>query len=92
MTVRSDNPDHGFQFPGIFEITAMGPAGIGLEDRIPLLLEGIGIVVLRETVGARASSGGRFISIRLSFQAADRAQYEAAHQALREHPDVKWTL
>lgn len=92
MTVHSDNPDHGFQFPGIFEITAMGAAGIGLEERIPVLLESIGIVVLRETVGARASSGGRFISIRLSFEAADRAQYEAAHQALREHPDVKWTL
>ena len=29
----------GFQFPGEFEITAMGPAGSGLEEQIPALLE-----------------------------------------------------
>ena len=39
MEIRSDNPEHGFQFPGDFEITAMGPAGSGLEDTIPALLE-----------------------------------------------------
>jgi putative lipoic acid-binding regulatory protein len=91
-TPRSDNPDHGFHFPGVFEITAMGPAGAGLEERIPQVLEGIGLTVLRETVAARNSSGGRFVSIRLSFQAEDRARYEAAHAALRAEPDVKWTL
>jgi putative lipoic acid-binding regulatory protein len=48
--------------------------------------------VLRETVAARNSSGGRFVSIRLSFHAEDRARYEAAHAALRAEPDVKWTL
>ena len=92
MDIRSDNPEHGFQFPGVFEITAMGPAGIGLEDAIPGLLEQTGIEVLRETVAARNSSGGKFVSIRVSFKAVDRAQYEAAHRALRAHPDVKWTL
>jgi uncharacterized protein len=92
MTLRSDNPEHGFQFPGVFEITAMGPAGIGLEERIPRLLETVGIAVLRETVAARSSSGGRFVSIRLSFHAEDRARYEAAHAALRAEPDIKWTL
>ena len=31
MDISSDNPEHGFQFPGVFEITAMGPASAGLE-------------------------------------------------------------
>lgn len=92
MTIQSDHPDHGFQFPGVFEITAMGPAGVGLEERVPQLLEAVGIGVLRETVAARNSSGGRFVSIRLSFEAADRERYEAAHAALRADPAIKWTL
>lgn len=92
MTIRSDNPDHGFQFPGLFEITAMGPAGAGLEERIPEVLEGIGIPVLRETVATRNSSGGRFVSIRLSIRAESRERYEAAHAALRAEPGIKWTL
>ncbi len=92
MSLSSDNTDHGFQFPGVFEITAMGPAGAGLEARVPQLLEAIGVSVLRETVATRASSGGKFVSIRLSFHAEDRARYEAAHAAIRAEPDIKWTL
>jgi len=92
MNLHADNPDHGFQFPGVFEITAMGPAGVGLEERVPRALEAIGLEVLRETVAARSSSGARFVSIRLSFRAEDRARYEAAHAALRAEPDIKWTL
>ena len=92
MSIHSDNPDHGFQFPGTFEITAMGPAGVGLEERIPELLETIGLIVLRETVAMRGSSGGRFVSIRLSFRAESRERYEAAHAVLRAEPDVRWTL
>ena len=92
MEIKTDNPEHGFQFPGDFEIPAMGPAGIGLEDEIPALLEAAGLAVLRETVAARASSGGKFVSIKLTFRAESREQYDAAHAALREHPEVKWTI
>jgi putative lipoic acid-binding regulatory protein len=92
MEIKTDNPEHGFQFPGDFEITAMGPAGVGLEDEIPALLEAAGLAVLRETVAARAYSGGRFVSIKLTFRAESREQYDAAHAALREHPEVKWTI
>ena len=59
---------------------------------MPQLLEAAGIDVLRETVAGRSSSGGRFVSIRLSFRATSRTMYEAAHAALRADPDVKWTL
>ena len=92
MEIKSDNPDHGFQFPGTFEITAMGAANIGLESEIPRLLTDAGLTVLEETIAWRESSGGRYVSVKLSFRAEDRAQYEAAHTALRGHPEVKWTL
>ena len=85
MSIQSDNPEHGFQFPGTFEITAMGPAGSGLEEDIPRLLEGAGLDVLRETVAVRDSSGGRYVSIRISFRADSREEYDAAHEALRAH-------
>ncbi|MCI4568201.1 DUF493 family protein [Lysobacter sp. CFH 32150] len=92
MDLKSDNPDHGFQFPGTFEVTAMGPAGSGLEAELPRLLEAAGIAVMHETVAARESSGGKFVSVKISFRAESRAQYEIAHAALREHPEVKWTI
>ena len=92
MEIKSDNPDHGFQFPGEFEITAMGPASADLEAEIPRLLAAAGIVVLHETVAARESSGGKYVSVKLSFRAESREQYETAHEALRSHPEVKWTL
>ena len=92
MDISSDNPEHGFQFPGVFEITAMGASSAGLETEIPRLLVAAGIPVLEETVSWRESSGGKLVSVKLSFRAADRAQYDAAHAALRGHPEVKWTL
>ena len=92
MEIKSDNPDHGFQFPGTFEITAMGAANVGLESEIPRLLSDAGLTVLEESISWRESSGGRFVSVKLSFRARDRNQYEAAHAALRGHPEVKWTV
>lgn len=92
MEIRSDNPEHGFQFPGVFEITAMGPASARLEAEMPRLLHAAGLVVLEESVRSRESSGGRFVSVKLSFRANSREEYEAAHAALRGHPEVKWTL
>ena len=82
----------GFQFPGVFEITAMGPASAGLEEVIPRELAAAGLTVLHETVRSRNSSAGRFVSVSISFQAQTRADYDAAHTALRAHPEVKWTL
>ncbi len=92
MDIHSDNPGHGFQFPGTFELTAMGPATAGLEAEIPRLLAAAGIEVLDESISWRSSSTGKFVSVKLSFRAGDRAQYDAAHAALRAHPEVKWTL
>lgn len=92
MEIKSDDPAHGFQFPGTFEITAMGPAAAGLETEIPRLLAAAGIEVLHESITWRESSNGKYVSVKLDFRASDRAQYDAAHEALRAHPEVKWAL
>jgi len=92
MSIHSDNPDHGFQFPGVFEITAMGPVSAHLDTEIPRLLAAAGIRVIDGSVSTRASSGGRYVAVKLHFHAENCARYDAAHVALREHPEVKWTL
>ncbi|MEG3789548.1 DUF493 family protein [Lysobacter sp. CCNWLW3] len=92
MDIQSDNPDHGFQFPGTFELSAMGTAEAGLERELPRLLMDAGIEVEAETIQWKHSSSGKYVSVRISFRAADRAQYDLAHQVLRDHPEVKWTL
>lgn len=88
----TDDTPQGFVFPGVFEITALGPASANLDREIPRLLVAAGLAVLHETVSLRPSSAGNFVSVRVSFQAESRADYDAAHEALRAHPEVKWTL
>lgn len=92
MDINSDNPEHGFQFPGTFELSAMGTAGTGLETELPRLLTDAGIEVLTENISWKHSSNGNYVSVRIAFRAGDRAQYDAAHDALRAHPEVKWTI
>ena len=82
----------GFQFPGEFEITAVGSASANLPTHVPQLLERAGLHVLHETVRHRHSGGGNFVSVTVSFRCDTREQYEAAHQALRESPDIRYTL
>lgn len=92
MEIQSDNPEHGFQFPGLFELSALGPAESGLERVLPQQLMDAGIDVVNESIQWKHSSNGNYVSVRIGFRAADRAQYELAHQVLRDHPEVKWTL
>jgi len=92
MPMSNEPEAKGFKFPGVFEIMAAGPAEARLEEVIPRELAAAGLTVLQETVRSRASSAGRFVSVTISFKADSRAEYDAAHAALRAHPDVKWTL
>lgn len=82
----------GFQFPGEFEITAVGNSSANLPTHVPQLLERAGLHVLHESVKHRQSGAGNFVSVTVSFRCKDREQYEAAHAALRESPDIKYTL
>lgn len=82
----------GFQFPGDFDITAVGNASANLPTHVPQLLERAGLHVFHETVKHRHSGAGNFVSVTVSIHCEDREQYEAAHQALRDSPDIRYTL
>ena len=82
----------GFQFPGEFEITAVGLASADLPGRVPQLLERAGLRVLHESVRHRHSGAGNFVSVTISFFCDSREHYETAHQALRADPDIRYTL
>jgi len=92
MEIKSDNPEHGFQFPGTFERSAMGPAQAGLERVLPQHLMAAGIDVQSESIQWKHSSSGKYVSVRIAFRADSREQYDLAHEVLRDHPEVKWTL
>ena len=92
MELKSDNPEHGYQFPGEFQLSAMGAADAGLEQELPRRLMDAGIDVLREQITWKYSSNGKYVSVRLVFRADSREQHDLAHRVLRDHPEVKWTL
>jgi uncharacterized protein len=92
MEIKSDKPEHGFQFPGTFELSAMGTANTGLETELPRLLGAAGVEVLHENISWKYSSSGKYVSIRIVFRADSRELYDAAHVAMRDHPEVKWTI
>lgn len=89
---ESSDAARGFEFPGRFEISAMGAAEGGLERLVPDTLVAAGLSVVRESVRVRASSAGRYVSVQVGFQADSREQFDAAHAALRALPEVKWTI
>lgn len=82
----------GFQFPGSFEITAMGVANTNLRQRVPEILQGLGLTVLDASVRERPSSQGTYVSVSVVFNCPSRDKYEAAHAALRADPDIRYTL
>jgi putative lipoic acid-binding regulatory protein len=82
----------GFQFPGEFEITAVGHASGNLPTEVPQLLERAGLQVLHESVHHRHSAGGNFVSVTVTFHCDSREQYETAHNVLRENPHIRYTL
>jgi putative lipoic acid-binding regulatory protein len=90
--IQSETPGQGFQFPGAFEITAIGKANAGLEERVPEILVGLGLAVLNGSERTRPSSEGHYISVSVTFTCPSREKYQAAHAALRADPDIKWTI
>ncbi|MEP6897009.1 MAG: DUF493 family protein [Rhodanobacter sp.] len=82
----------GFQFPGDFEITAVGNASANLPTHVPQILDRAGLRVMHESVKHRQSGEGNYVSVTVSIHCEDREQYEAAHAALRESPDIRYTL
>lgn len=91
-SIKAQKEGQGFQFPGEFEITAMGNANADLPQRVPQMLEGIGLHVLHESVKHRSSREGNFLSVTVSFRCENREQYDLAHATLRADPDIRFTL
>lgn len=81
-----------YEFPGVFELSAMGASDGGIADILPDLVTAAGGQVLAGSLSSRPSSEGNFVAVRISFLAADRAQLDAVHEAVRQHPSVKWLL
>lgn len=90
--IQPQNPDQGFQFPGVFEITAMGSAKAKLEEEIMRIIQEAGLSLLAEAVRVRPSREGNYVSVTASFMCPTREKYDEIHAALRAHPDVRWTL
>ncbi|HEV7777848.1 MAG TPA: DUF493 family protein [Luteibacter sp.] len=91
-SIKPEAEGQGFQFPGLFEMTAMGNASAHLETHVPKILADIGLKVLHETVSTRQSSGGNFVSVTVSFECPNREKYDEAHQVLRDDPEIRYTL
>ncbi|HXS73719.1 MAG TPA: DUF493 family protein [Rhodanobacteraceae bacterium] len=87
-------PDEGqgFQFPGSFEITAMGNAGANLRARVPEILRGLGLSVLDASVRERPSREGNYVAVTVAFTCPSREKYDLAHAALRADADIRYTL
>ena len=92
MNIHSDNPEHGFQFPGDFDLSAMGSAEAALHERVPQVLAGLGLSVDGDSLRVRPSSKGNYVSVTVRITCRRREDLDAAHAALRELPEVKWTL
>lgn len=90
--IQPESPQQGFQFPGVFEITALGNSAVDLAARVPALLTGIGLNVLDGSLRTRPSREGNYLSVTVSFTCPDRERYDAAHEVLRADPDIRWTL
>ncbi len=90
--IQPQNPEQGFQFPGVFEVTAMGSSRAKLEDEVLRILQEAGLSVLAEAVRVRPSREGNYVSVTASFMCPSREKYDEVHAALRAHPDVRWTL
>jgi putative lipoic acid-binding regulatory protein len=90
--LKAERPEQGFQFPGVFEITAMGRADADLERRVPEIVESVGVSVLAGSLRTRPSREGNYLAVSVSFTCPDREHYDAAHAALRSADGIRWTL
>lgn len=90
--IKPTDSSQGFQFPGAFEVTAVGKANSGLEQLVPQVIVELGMSVLEGSLRTRPSSEGHYVSVSVSFTCPTRDKYEAVHAALRADPTVRWTL
>jgi putative lipoic acid-binding regulatory protein len=86
------NEGQGFQFPGSFEITAMGNANAKLRERVAEILRELGLSVLEASVRERSSSQGNYVSVSVVFNCPSGFNYVYGHAAVGSHPYIGFTL
>ena len=92
LTKLAEEEGRGFQFPGEFEVSAMGAADAELAALMRPALQEAGLNCIAGVERVRASSRGSYVSVTLAFRAERREDYDTAHRVLRALPEVKWTL
>ncbi len=90
--LQPENADQGFQFPGVFEISVVGKAQVGLEQRVVAILASLKLKVVAGSMHTRPSRAGNYVALNLKFDCPNREKYDAAHSALRADEAVRWTL
>ncbi len=90
--LQPENPQQGFQFPGVFEISVVGKAVIGFEARIVAILSSLRLAVVEGSLSVRPSKAGNYVALNFKFDCPNREKYDAAHAALRADEAVRWTL
>ena len=79
-------------FPAAMEVKAMGLDEPGFEERVRELVLPHIPAPGPDRVTRRASSGGKYVSVRVHFTATSKRQLEAIYTALRAEPRVLFTL
>ena len=90
--IQPKSPDQGFQFPGAFEITALGRADGDLESRVPQIIQGLGLNVIAGSQRSKPSREGNYHSVSVTFTCPDRETYDKVHAAMRADEAIRWTL
>ena len=90
--IEPQNPEQGFQFPGAFEITALGLADAEMESRVPQIIEGLGLSVIAGSLRSKPSREGKYHPVTVTMTCPDRERYDAVHAALRADPAIRWTI
>lgn len=92
LNKAAEEEGRGFQFPGEFEVSAMGASDADLAALMRAALQTAGLTCVEGVERVRASSRGTYVSVTLAFRAECRDDYDTAHRVLRALPEVKWTL
>ena len=88
----SSQPPSELQFPCEFPIKIIGNNHPGYQaNMVAILLKHVPDLIM-DTIGAKESSGGKYLSVSAHFTAQSRAQVDDLYRELTAHPDVKWVL
>lgn len=87
-----DERESLFEFPCTFSVKAMG---LATDDFDMLVVEIVHRHVPQLSEGAvktRTSSGGKYVSVTITFEASSKAQLDAIYQDLTDHERVLMSL